>query len=180
MKTYALYGLAISIGGAALMLVLYLLGFHSDPDKFIFGVMIGIAAGLTIAAIGLVLAMRARRAAAGPAGFSYGAAFRTGFMTGLFAALFGLVFNYAYFAHINPSYSETMVQWGVNMMEKSGAPQDKIDKFEEKMRHDSTVARQMRGGFVGGIFFDTVISLIAAAFVKRPRVETTSEPPSLS
>jgi len=34
MKTYLTYGFAMAIAGALLSLVLYFLGYHSDPAKF--------------------------------------------------------------------------------------------------------------------------------------------------
>src|ERR1019366_4642334 len=97
MKTHLTYGSAMAGAGFVLVLVLYILGFHSDaakisPAQWIQGVL---GFGIGIACI--VLGTKARRANV-PAedDFGYGSALGAGVMITLFAALLGLVTNFVY------------------------------------------------------------------------------------
>jgi len=60
MKPYLTYGAFIAIGNAAITLVLYLAGFHTDPAKFQTGNYIAGAARLAIGISLLVVGIRAK------------------------------------------------------------------------------------------------------------------------
>src|SRR5215217_3994138 len=102
MKTYLTYGLAMAIAGALLILMLYLLGFHSDPAKLETAQALGMIGGLVIGVVCITLGIKARRAELPlTENFTYGRALGTGVMIALFASLFGLVTSFAYAKFIN-------------------------------------------------------------------------------
>jgi hypothetical protein len=181
MKIYLGYGLAITLAGAALTFILYLAGYHSDVAKFAAAQWIGGIGGFAAAVIGLVLAIKARRAAV-PAEeeFGYGSAFVAGFMTGLFAAFFGM-FNYAlYLGVINPEFTDVMLAAQIAKMEASGLGAAQIESAEAMMRKMFTPPIQAGFAFFGSAFFSTLIALVAAAFLKRPAAPLADDAPPLS
>lgn len=172
MKTYLTYGAMIAAANALLMLLLFLLGFHS-AEKFLLGMILQFCAGMIILVIGLVRGMRAKRAENGPLGLPYGKALVTGIMITVFSTVIGVVFNVVYTKLINTGYEAAAVEWTVGMLEKAGADSVKIDEVREQAAAGQTVTRNIINGLIGGMVFGTLVSLIVAAFVKRP----PSEPP---
>jgi hypothetical protein len=175
MKTYLTYGLAMTVAGALLTLALFFLDFHSDPAKLRTAQWIGMGGGLVIGIAAIVLGTKARRAEL-PATeeFGYGRALGTGVMIVLFAALFGIVTNLLYTQVINPNFSEVLVQAQIEKWEAAGMSADKIEKAEGLMRKMMNPAIQACVGFLSGMVFGTLISLVTAAFLKR---EASAEPP---
>jgi hypothetical protein len=185
MKTYALYGFGLTLTSAALTLILYLADFHSDVDKFILGLGLGFVLGLTITLFFLIKGIKAARTeAGGAAGFSYGKAFVSGLMIAVFAAIFSAPFHYLYFGFINPGYTETTIAWTTRLMEKANMPQSKIDETAERTRQGSTPLRHTTSGIIWTIVGGTIISLIAAAIMKRAPEEAAltslAEPPPIA
>jgi Protein of unknown function (DUF4199) len=172
MKTTLTYGVLMAVGGAVLSISFYLLGLHSDPAKFDTAQWLGMAAGLAIGIACITIGIRARRAEL-PAGepFGYGRALGTGVMITLFAALIGIVTNFAYTNFINPGFTDVIVQAQIAKLEAKGLNRTQIEGAEKMIRAMSGPVAQAVGGFVGGMLFGTVISLIAAAFLKRPAQE---------
>lgn len=172
MKTYLSFGFACTLGGALLLLVLYFLGLHSDPEKLGTAQWIGGLGGAAIAATCITLGIKARRAEIPPTeDFGYGRALGTGVMIALFAALFGLVTNYLYFNVVNPGFNDVTVQAQIAKWEAAGRSATQIEQGEKGMRMFMKPAIQAAFGFIFGFVFNVVISLIAAAFLKRPAVE---------
>jgi len=163
MKTYLTYGLAMTVAGALLTLALRTAQW------------IGMGGGLVIGIAAIVLGTKARRAEL-PATeeFGYGRALGTGVMIVLFAALFGIVTNLLYTQVINPNFSEVLVQAQIEKWEAAGMSADKIEKAEGLMRKMMNPAIQACVGFLSGMMFGTLISLVTAAFLKR---EASAEPP---
>lgn len=169
MKIPLTYGAIMAIAGAVLALSLYLLGFHSDATRLGAGQAIAMVAGLAIGITCIVLAMKARRAELPPnEPFGYGRALGVGVLTALFAALFGLVTSYVYANHINPGFTDIIVQAEIAKLEAKGLPPAQIEQVEKVVRAMSGPVAQVIMGFFGGLLFGTVISLIAAAILKRP------------
>src|SRR5436190_548993 len=105
MKTYLTYGSAMAGGGFLLVIVLYVLGFHSDPAKLRTAQWIQGCVGLGIGITCTVLGTKARRAQVPlTEDFGYGSALGTGVMIALFAALIGLVTTFLYGGVINPHF----------------------------------------------------------------------------
>jgi Protein of unknown function (DUF4199) len=169
MKTYLTYGFAIALGNALLTLIFYLLGFHSDPDKIQMAGFLAMPVVLAVGVTATILGMRAqRKATPSTEEFSYGRAFATGFMIALFAALFGAIFQYVYLAFINPDFAEIVQQAQAARLEAKGLSSEQIDRMQHFARMFMKPAVQAILGIIGGVIWGTVISLIIAAFVKRP------------
>lgn len=172
MKTYLKFGSAMAGGGFLLVLVLYILGFHSDPAKLGTSQWIQGCVGLGIGIACIVMGTKARRAEVPPENeFGYGSALGTGVMITLFAALFGIVTNLVYMNFINPGMSDVIMQAQVAKWEAAGMSSARIEQAEGMMRKMMSPPIQAAFGFLAGMFFGTLISLVSAAFLKRPASE---------
>ena len=172
MKTYLTYGVSMALASALLTLVLFFLGFHSDAAKFGMAQWIGNIGLLVISIACLVLGMKARRAEV-PATeeFGYGSALFTGFMISLFGGLCSVVTNYLYFHVINPGFTEIIVQAQLDKMEAKGMSGTQLEQAEKGIRMFMNPIFTGCFVFLGSLFWGTVISLVAAAFLKRPSTE---------
>lgn len=181
MKTYALYGIGITLASAILTLVLMAAGFLTNPEKLGMAFLILMCFLLIILIVGIVMATKATRAEAANRGFSYGQAWKAAVLTVVFAAIFGCVFNFVYYSYINPNYNEVAMQWTRSMMENRGVSSEKVEKQMDEMRAKGTVERQLINGFIFTIILGSIIGLITAAVMKRPPVEdlTQAAPPPL-
>ena len=178
MKTYLTYGFAMAIAGALVTLVLYFLGFHSDPAKVQSGQWISLPVLVAVTVVCIVLGTKARRAEIPPTEeFSYGRALGAGVMIVLFAALFGIVTNALYFSFINPNFVDVMVQAQSDKLAAKGMSSTQIEQMEKGMRFMMKPPILAVFGFLQGMFWGTIISLITSAFLKRPAGATSAEPP---
>lgn len=177
MKTSLLYGAMMAIASAVLTLLLFFLGFHSDPAKMQSAQLIGLAGTIAIVVSGLVLGIRARRADWPiEKRFGYGQALVSGILLGVFATLFMSVFQMLYTTLINPGFLDVIMQQQTAKLEASGMPSEQVDKALGIMRMMLSPAAQFIVGFISGIFWCLVISLIVAAFLKRPDPSTAAPP----
>lgn len=176
MKTPLTYGFLMAIAAAVLAISLYLLGYHSDASKFGTGQMLGMVGGLAIGITCITLGVKARRAEV-PASepFGYGRALGAGVLIALFASLFGIVTNFAYVNFINPGISDIIVQAEIAKLEAKGLGGAQLEGAEKMIRAMTGPVAYAAMGFLGGFFFGTLISLVAAAFLKRPA--TADGPP---
>ncbi len=182
MKTYLTYGVAMAIAGAVLNVVLYLVGLHSDPAKLTIAQIVGGVGGLGICITCLTLGIKARRAEI-PATeeFGYGRALGSGVMIALFASLLGIVTTFVYAKFINPDFVDVLVQAQNQKFEAKGMSSTQIESAEKVVRMMSGPAVQAVFSFFGGMVFGTIISLVAAAFLKRPAApEIPASPPPLA
>lgn len=179
MKTPLTYGLIMAVASAVLVIALYLLGFHSDATQLGTAQMLGGIGGLAIGIGCLTFGVKARRAeipASEP--FGYGRALGAGVMITLFAALFGIVTNFAYVSFINPGFSDVLVQAEMAKLEAKGLGGAQLEGAEKMIRVMMSPVAYTVMGFLAGMFFGTVISLVVAAVLKRPATE--SGPPVVS
>ena len=178
MKTCLTYGFAMAFGGMLVVFAMFFLGMHDSPEKLDTAQGIQTGLGLALGVACIVSGTKARRAevpAAEP--FGYGAALGTGVMIALFAALLGLLTNYLYGAVINPHFTGVMLQAQVDKLAANGVPSDKIEQIQKMtavMMKPPVLAAM---GFVSGMLFGTLISLITAAFLKRPAAENLADAP---
>lgn len=169
MKTYLTYGSAMAGGGFLLVLVLFALGFHSEASKLGTAQTIQTCVGILIGITCIVLGTKAKRATV-PAeeDFGYGSALGAGVMITLFAALIGIVTNMLYSQLINPGMTDLIVQAQIAKWEAMNMPAARMEQAEGMMRKMMSPPIQACFGFVFGMIFGTIISLITAAFLKRP------------
>lgn len=175
MKIYLTYGFAITLGNALVTIICYLLGFHSDPDKIQMAGYLAMSVGLAVGITATALGMRAKcQATPATEEFGYGQAFATGFMIALFAALFGAIFHYIYLAFINPGFTDVIQQAQRAKLEAKGISSEQIERMQNFARMFMQPAVQAIFGILGALIGGTLISLVVAAFVKRPA--TASRP----
>ena len=175
MKTYLKYGGALAGGGFLIVLVLYMLGFHSDASKLSTAQWIQMCLGLVVGITCTVLGIKERRASV-PASeeFTYGQALGAGVMITLFAAIFGIASNVLYMQVINPDMADLAVQAQIAKWEALGMSSAQIERAGGMMRKMMSPGIFAAFGFVMGMLFGTIISLISAAFLKRA---ANDEPP---
>lgn len=175
MKTNLTYGFILALGSALLGMALYFLGFNADVSKLETSRWISMVIGIVIAVVCIYLGMKDKRALT-PAdkSWGYGSAFGTGFMIGLVGAVLASIFNYVYFAYIDPNLSDLIMQLQIDKMTAKGVTSEQIEQAEPMMRKFMSPIAMTISGFIGAVIFNTVISLIVAAFVKnRPAQDTT-------
>ena len=183
MKNYLIYGSVMAMAGALLTLIMFFAGFHSDVEKMQSGVAkgIGYIVPTAIAITVIVLGTRAQRAAiSADKSFGYGQALGTGVMIALFAALFNIVFSYLYFALINPNFSDVVYQAQVAAMEAKGMSSAQIEGAEPMMRKMMSPVALTIFGTVFGFIWSVLISLITAAFLKRPASDELVDAPPVA
>jgi hypothetical protein len=159
MKVALTYGLVTALVSALWMLVEFFLGFHGE----------NIASGQhfrwlpwLILLVGIVLAIRAQRAAGGGT-LSYGRGVGTGVLTAIVWSLAVSVWSFIYTSAINPDFIEFMVQFQLDEMERKGMAPEMIDAAEKVIRMMSHPLLSAVMGVVTFGVFGTVVSLIAAA-----------------
>lgn len=178
MKIPLTYGALMAIASALLTLVLFLLGYHSDPARLntvqTFSTIMGIAVNI----IGISLGMRAKRAEIAPENtFTYGQALGVGVVIGVCAAFYSGLFTVLYSTVINPGFTDIIMQQQIAKYEAKGMSGDQIEKTMGVMHMMFKPPIQFGIILLFGTFWSLLVSLIAAAFLKRP--ESTYAPPPL-
>lgn len=171
MKTYLTFGFVAALCNTLLAVVLFFLGFHSDPAKLSAAQWIAWIGGVGISVACIVLGTKARRAEI-PANesFSYGQALGAGTMIALFAALLGAAGHLLYTTVINPGMTDVVVQAQVAQWEAMGMTSAQIENAENITRKMMNPGIQVVFAFVLGFIFNFVIALITSAFLKRSEV----------
>ena len=167
MKTYLTYGFAMALGGALISFAMFFLGLHDSPSKLDLAQWIQMGCGIALGVTCIVLGTKARRAEV-PAGaaFGYGSA---------------LVTTYVYLAIINPGYGDVVLQAQAEKLEGKGLKSEQIEQIQKMSAIMMKPGVMTAFSFIAGLFFGTVISLISAAFLKRPAVEDAGDaPPTLN
>jgi len=169
MKTYALYGFAQALANALLVLLLFALGFHSSVEKLSSAQWVGSLGSLAVATTATVLGVRARRSELPPeAPYGYGSALGGGVLIALVAGILGIGVTYVYFTYVNPGMNDLVIQAQVAKMEARGLSGDRLEQVERSLRMVTHPAVQAFFSCLATLFFGTLVSLIAAAFLKRP------------
>lgn len=182
MKPPVVYGVALALASAFLTLALYFLGWHSDAAKLSQAQWIGAIGVFLLNVVCVVLGIRAERAET-PAGknFGYGRALGVGVMVSLVAGVIGIGTNWFYFETVNPGFRDLLVQAQLDKMAASGLSGDQMDKAEKGLRFFMQPLILGLVSFVNAIIWGTLISLVAAAFLKRrPSGVPVAEPPPIA
>ncbi len=177
MKTPLTYGAYTAIASALLTLGLFFSGYHSDPAKMQSVQWVGSLLGFAIPIVGIVMGMRARRAeypAHQP--FTYARALGAGILVALFAGLFAASFHLLYITVINPDFMVVTKELQVQAMEKQGLSSDQIDQAMKMTGMFMHPAVQFIFSILFLSIFGTIVSLIAAIFVKRPPLAPPAAP----
>jgi hypothetical protein len=169
MKTSLTYGVLMAIAIFLFTIVLSLLGLHSDVAKLATAQWVGTIGVLVIGSVCTVYGVRARRETV-PAGeaYTYGQAVGAGVTIALIASAIGIVTSYIYFAFINPAFADILAQAQLDKMAARGMSSAQIDRAEPVIRFMLKPAVQAVMSFGFGMIFGVIVSLIVAAFLKRP------------
>lgn len=181
MRTPLFYGLGVAFVTSVIALTSHILGYTTDPEKFMVGMVVGGLVSVVALIIGIVLGTRKVRAERGPAGLTYGQAFKAGWLVAAGAAFGSAVFSFIYMKFLHPNFADTQVEWMRSFMERMHMPPDKMEKALEDMRAKATVGRQVINSFLFNLIFGAVISLVTAAILKRQPADAPPElPPGVS
>ena len=177
MKTCSLYGFIMALAGALLTLVLYFMGFHSDPARLEAAKWIQNIGGLAIGVGVLVLGVRARRAEVPETEeFGYGRAVGAGVQISLVSSVLSAAFTYAYGAFINPGFAEILVQDAMDKAQAKGASGAQLDQAEKFIRLMMGPGAMSTLALILGFIFGVIIALVVGAFLKRAAAES---PPAI-
>ncbi len=178
MKTTFIYGIGIAVVSFVSGLILFLLGFHNDPEKLSTGQLIGSITGFVIMVAGLIMVMKARREEfTSEEGFGYGRALGTGTLTALWSAIAGGILTIIYAALINPGMQEVIMESEIAKLEEQGVPSDAIDQAEGIMNFMTSPVMMGVTNIIMGFIIGFILSLIVAAFLKRAPVDVAPPPP---
>jgi len=164
MKIYATYGLGAALVGAVLTLVAFFTGLHGEHIQY--AAPVGYLA-IFVAIVAVVLGMRACRTAAAERGMTYGRGLGAGVLISLWQSVAGALFNLLYVVVINPAFNDTMIAYQMSKLEEKQLPPQALEMSEMIMHTMMTPAIQTVVAVLGGIFWGCIISLIAAAVLKR-------------
>jgi multisubunit Na+/H+ antiporter MnhB subunit len=178
MKTTFNYGAGIAVASFLFGLILFFAGYHNDPDKLSTGQLIGSVGSVVILIIGLVMAIKARRAEM-PAeeDFGYGRALGAGALTALWAAVLGAVLTFVYASMINPGMQEVIVESEVAKLEEQGLSSEQIEQAEGFIELMTGPVAMSLTNLIFGFVMSFVIALIVAIFLRRQAVEVSVPPP---
>jgi hypothetical protein len=169
MKTCALYGFISALAGALVTLALYFLGFHSDPAKLGAAKWIGGCLGFAIAITFTVLGIKARRAEIPETQpFGYGSALWAGVQITAVSSFLSAIFIYLYYGFINRGFTELMLQDAMDKVQAKGVSGADLDRVEKMTRFMMSPGIQFVSVLIFGVIFGFILSLIIAAFLKRP------------
>ncbi len=178
MKHALVYGFYMASAGAFLVLALYFGGLHDNAEGMKLGQNIGMIGGLAISIVAMWMGVREKRTLTPiDQKWGYGSALGSAFLIGLFGSLIAMVFNYLYFFHVNPGFSDLVFQTELAKLEEQNLAQDAIDGATPIIKMMTSSAAMVITGAVFGAIGNTLIALIIAAFCrKRPDIA----PPALS
>ncbi|HLP02193.1 MAG TPA: DUF4199 domain-containing protein [Opitutaceae bacterium] len=170
MNTYMLYGLAGAILGAVMNMVLFALGLHGEKAQLMNDWKVGallFVIGIAISVVVIVLGLRAWREEAPGKGMSYGRGVGGGCLIGLWQGLGSMLFSILYGFVINPGFKDAMIAAQMAKMQEQGQPPEAYAMAEKFMGFMLNPIVQGVTTFFGTMFFAVVISLVAAAVLKR-------------
>ncbi len=159
---YGLYGAAAFI---VYTLIANLTGL-SIPTSIAISLLNGfIAIGVTVAFV--ILTIRHHRDKELGGYITFGRAFLVAFIALIIASIISNLFNLLYMTFIDPNYLENVLSATEEMMASMGAPQEVVDEQMASMREKMTPSGMMTQGLLYGAVGSAIISLIAAAIMKK-------------
>jgi len=97
-------------------------------------------------------------------------AFGATFVTVLIAGLLSVSFQYLYTFVIDPGYTDRVLDATVKTLEKSGAPDDKIDQMVDQIQKAKVFRlSDVLMGYFSGVIVDCLFGLVVSLIVKKSR-----------
>jgi len=184
MKTKITYAAIFGLIGIASQLISFLLGFQTDkigtPAATIFGMVIWFVS-LVLGFVVVWLGLRAVRDEKPDQCLTYGQGVGAGVIIVLIAAVISAVYLIIHLALINPGFVENTLAVTREKWAAMGMPDEQMQMAEKIMRVTMHPAIMALMGFFWNMVIGTIISLIAAAIVKRnPQPQFAAQvPPAL-
>lgn len=165
MGTKFTYALILTIAGAAFHLLLYFTGFQTEKlsvgqhlNWFGFVIMIAV----------LVLGIKAVREESPDKSLSYGKGVGSGVLISLLSGLMSAVYNFIHFKFINTEFADYQMELIRAKWEQAGMGATQMEQAEGFTRAMLGPVAQAIMTPIMAVIIGTIISLIAAAFLKRP------------
>ncbi len=164
MGTKFTYALIMTVAGAAFQLLLYFTGFQTE--KLATGQYLNWI-GFIIMIVVLTLGIKAVREEAPDKSLSYGKGVGTGALISLISGLMSSVYNFIHFKFINTEFADYQMELIRAKWAEAGMPEAQMEQAEGFTRAMLGPIAQAIMTPVMAVIIGTVISLIAAAFLKR-------------
>jgi len=179
MKTKITYGLILASVGIVLRLISFLLGYETDKAGSItfVSIMLGVMSFAAWCVL-IWLGIRAVRDERPDQCLTYGQGLGAGVIIALVAAVVGAVYVLIHITVINPNFVENALEMTRQKMAERGLPEEQMEMALKITRFTMHPAILAVGGFIGSMVLGTVVSLIAAAIVKRaPQPQPAAQVP---
>jgi len=150
-----MFGLAILV----INLLIYVLEMYDSTLMTIVSSVVGIG--------GLVYGIKKYRDEVCGGTISYGSALGYGVMIALFASIIVAVGNYAYWGFVDDGFLQFKLEEQENEFYESGLPDDQIEMSMNMTAKFLTPGMASIFGIIGQVIFGFILSLIAAAFLKK-------------
>lgn len=164
MSTTFLYALIMAIGQIVLTLVGFFLGFQTD--KINQGTWFGFVP-LVYAIAVYWFALKAVRAEDAGKYLTYGKGVGTGVKIAVYSGLIGSIYAYVHFTFVNPNFTDYLIEASRVKWAAANLSDTQMEGAEKGMRMFTKPAIQACMGFIITVLLGLVISLIAAAILKR-------------
>lgn len=171
MGTKFTYALILTIVGAVFNLLLYFTGFQTE--KLAVGQHLNWI-GFGIMIVVLVLGIKAVREEAPDKSLSYGKGVGTGVLISLFSGLMSAVYNFIHFKFVNTEFADYQMELIRAKWEQAGMGGAQMEQAEGFTRAMLGPVAQAIMTPIMAVIAGTIISLVAAAILKRP-----AQPPAL-
>ncbi len=168
MGTKFTYAAILTIVGAVMRLALYFTGF--ETEKVATGQYFQWL-GLILMVVILVLGIKAVREESPGQYMSYGKGVGSGVLISLFSGLMSGVYNFIHLKFVNTQFADYQIELLRQKWEAAGMGSKQIEQAENFTRMTMGPVPQAIATPIIVVVFGLIISLIAAAFLKRPAPE---------
>ena len=168
MNTYLTYGVVCAFSNLILNVILYILGFHSDPAKLATANIMSSVLSIGICAITVYLGQKAiDQKVPADQPFGFGQAFLAGFLISVVAGVVGILTNYIYMVYINPNFKDVIIQSQLDKLAARGVSGTALDNAEKGLRMFMKPMMQSVFAVFGTISIGSLASLVTSFFTKR-------------
>ncbi|OYT15960.1 MAG: hypothetical protein B7C24_10230 [Bacteroidetes bacterium 4572_77] len=158
------FGLLLSIFNIVLTLVYYIFDFEVFNLSFI---ITNLLLSTVIVGTFFVFGIKSYRDNLLNGVITYGQAVIQSLVIGIIAYAIIAVFNFIFYSYIAPEYLADQLDGFIAFMESFNLPAEAMDDAVEEFENNLTPVKQMLSMIKSGAIFTIVVSLIAAAIVKK-------------
>ena len=183
MKTKFTYALIIAFVVIVLQLVAFLLGFQTDKIDIPAATIFGWAAwllGLVVLFMAVWFGLRTVRDEKPDRSLTYGQGVAAGVIIVLIAAAICAVYMFLHYSFLNPNFAENVIGAARLKWTAMGMNDDQMNMAEKLLRVTTHPAIMAVMEFIGKTIMGVIVSLIAAAIVKRNPQPAAQMPPPLA